>query len=53
MLLTGRTRLIGLGLLAFALLLALEWVTEGEDIAGRRQNRDRGERSDRFVRARR
>ncbi len=28
-----RNRLIALGLLAFALLLLLEWVTEGEDIA--------------------
>ena len=28
----GRNRLIGLGSIAFALLLALEWATEGEDI---------------------
>lgn len=32
-LIEGRSRLVALGLLAFALLLALEWVTEGEDIA--------------------
>lgn len=31
--LTGRTRLIAIGVLAFALLLMLEWATEGEDIA--------------------
>lgn len=31
-LLEGRRRLIALGVLCFALLLALEWVTEGEDI---------------------
>ncbi len=31
-LLEGRRRLIVLGVLCFALLLALEWITEGEDI---------------------
>lgn len=31
-LLEGRNRLVALGLAAFALLLALEWVTEGEDV---------------------
>lgn len=28
-----RTRLVAIGLIAFAMLLTLEWVTEGEDIA--------------------
>lgn len=32
MTLDGRNRLVALGLVCFALLLALEWVTEGEDI---------------------
>jgi len=31
-LLNGRSRLAALGIAAFALLLALEWITEGEDI---------------------